>query len=36
LGKKLLNLELKIFKKYNCYNLDEKVERTFILKKNFK
>ena len=35
-GKKLLNLELKYFKKYNCFNLDEKIERTFILKKNFK
>lgn len=32
----LLNIELKYYKKYNCYNTDEKIERTLILKKNFK
>lgn len=35
-SKKLLNLSLIYYKKYNCYNLDEKIERTLILKKNFR
>lgn len=33
---KLLNLKLTYYKKYNCYNLDDKIERTFLIKKNFK
>lgn len=32
----LITLILKYYKSYNCYNLDEKIERTFILKKNLK
>lgn len=33
---KLLTIFLKYYKSYNCYNIDEKVERTYILKKNLK
>ena len=33
---KLLNFELNYYNKYNCYNLDEKSNRKFILKKNYK
>jgi hypothetical protein len=32
----LISLVLKYYKSYNCYNLDEKIERTFLLKKNLK
>ncbi|MDD2871555.1 MAG: hypothetical protein PHS49_06200 [Candidatus Gracilibacteria bacterium] len=32
----LLTIILKYFKTYNCYNTDEKVEKTFITKKNLK
>jgi hypothetical protein len=31
----LVTLILKYYKKYNCYDLDEKIERTFILRKDF-
>ena len=31
----LLTLILKYYKKYNCYDLNEKIERTFILRKDF-
>jgi len=33
---KLLNLDLVYYKRHNCYNLDEKIERTFLIKKNFR
>ncbi|MDD3646107.1 MAG: prepilin-type N-terminal cleavage/methylation domain-containing protein [Candidatus Gracilibacteria bacterium] len=33
---KLLNLDLKYYKQFNCYNLDDKVERSFMLKKSFR
>ena len=32
----ILTIKLIYYKKYNCYNLDEKSEKTIILKKNFK
>ena len=32
----LLSFVLKYYKKYNCYNLDDTSERTFIMKKNLK
>lgn len=32
----LISLILKYYKTYNCYNLDEKIERTFLLKKSLK
>lgn len=31
----LLTIILKYYKSYNCYNLDEKVDRTYIFKKSF-
>lgn len=31
----LLTMILKYYKSYNCYNLDEKVDRTYIFKKSF-
>jgi hypothetical protein len=31
----LVTLILKYYKKYNCYDLNEKIERTFILRKDF-
>jgi len=34
-SKKILNLELDYYKKYNCYNLEEKTSSKFILKKNY-
>jgi hypothetical protein len=34
--KKLLKLNLKYFEKYNCYNLDDKIKREFILLKSYK
>lgn len=32
----LLNLDLKYYKQYNCYNTEQKVERSFMLKKSFR
>lgn len=32
----LLNLDLKYYKQYNCYDEGQRVERNFILKKSFK
>lgn len=32
----LISLILKYYKRYNCYNLDDKIERTFLLNKNLK
>ncbi len=32
----LLTLKLVYFSKYDCYNTDEKIEKTFLIKKNFK
>ena len=32
----MLTIVIKYFRNYNCYNLDDKSERTFILKKNLK
>ncbi len=32
----LLTIIFKYYKSYNCYNLDQKIEKTFILKKNLK
>ncbi len=32
----LITLLLKYYKSYNCYNLEQKIERTFILKKSLK
>jgi len=36
LNDNLLTIILKYYKSYNCYNTDEKIERTFISKKNFR
>ncbi|MDP2090062.1 MAG: prepilin-type N-terminal cleavage/methylation domain-containing protein [Candidatus Gracilibacteria bacterium] len=32
----LLTIILKYYKNYNCYNTDEKIDKTFIIKKNLK
>ena len=32
----IISIFLKYYKNYNCYNLDDKSERTFLLKKNLK
>ncbi len=32
----LLTINLKYYKNYNCYNTDEKIDKTFIIKKNLK
>lgn len=32
----LLNLDLKYYKQFNCYNADDKIERNFMLKKSFR
>ena len=31
----LLNLKIDYYKYFNCYNTDDKIERTFLIKKNF-
>lgn len=33
---KLLNLKIDYYKYLNCFNIDEKIERSFLLKKNYK